>query len=95
MLSLRDSVPGLIRLAGADPRDNFTLAQPAPLNYSAQLHGDALRGARIGVLRRGFTRDFNLTREHFGFSLEQPPNEVLVAFNHSLSTIEQLGATGM
>jgi amidase len=41
-------------LAGADPQDASTRARPAPADYSKSLAADGLRGARIGVARKGF-----------------------------------------
>lgn len=37
-------------VAGPDPQDNFTLAQPLPVpDYTKHLLKNALKGARIGV----------------------------------------------
>ena len=52
--SVRDAALLLGVLAGADPADSATAALPAGLaghDYAAALHPDALRGARLGVIR--------------------------------------------
>src|SRR5213083_388062 len=41
-------------LAGADPRDAATRRAPAPADYTKALDAGALRGARIGVVRKKF-----------------------------------------
>ncbi|KIY45937.1 amidase signature enzyme [Fistulina hepatica ATCC 64428] len=45
-------------IAGKDPRDPYTLAQPAPVGYLSQLDKDALRGARLGVPRAFLLESF-------------------------------------
>ena len=77
--SVADAAIILHAIAGKDRRDNFTLAQPAVVpDYTKALKKDALRGVRLGVPRRLFTRT----------------NSVIVAaFNASLDTIRGLGAT--
>jgi amidase len=44
-------------IAGADPNYPATLDAPAPDDYLGALNTDALRGARIGVVRGCFTKD--------------------------------------
>jgi amidase len=49
---VRDAALLLQALAGPDARDAATAAQPAPVpDYAAALRPDALKGARIGVIR--------------------------------------------
>ena len=53
--SVADAATILSIIAGRDPRDNFTLAQPAEVpDYTLALDADALRGARLGVPRKFF-----------------------------------------
>ena len=66
-------------IAGRDPRDNFTLAQPPVVpDYTKALVTHGLKGARLGVPRKFL-------------SFVDPT--VVAAFNSSLKTIEKLGAT--
>jgi amidase len=53
--SVADAALLLGVLAGPDPRDPVTLGAPPAPDYVAALSTDALRGARIGVARRGHT----------------------------------------
>ena len=77
--SVADAAAILSIIAGRDPRDNFTLAQPARVpDYTLALKHDALKGARLGVPRQLFART----------------NAVMVAaFNASLDTFRAFGAT--
>ncbi|RPD60648.1 amidase signature enzyme [Lentinus tigrinus ALCF2SS1-7] len=77
--SVADAAIILHAIAGKDPRDNFTLAQPAVVpDYTKALKADALRGVRLGVPRKLFTRT---------------NTAIVSAFNASLDTIRGLGAT--
>ncbi|RDX52374.1 amidase signature enzyme [Lentinus brumalis] len=77
--SVADAAIILHAIAGKDPRDNFTLAQPAVVpDYTKALKKDALRGVRLGVPRKLFTRT---------------NSNIVAAFNASLNTIRGLGAT--
>ena len=77
--SVADAAAILSIIAGPDPRDNFTLAQPPVVpDYTEALNADALRGARLGVPRR-FLNGLNPS--------------VVAAFNASLDTMRGLGAT--
>ncbi|RPD60677.1 amidase signature enzyme [Lentinus tigrinus ALCF2SS1-7] len=77
--SVTDAAVILSVIAGPDPRDNFTLAQPPVVpDYTTALKKDALRGARLGVPRRFF---------------DGVNSDVVAAFNTSLDTMRGLGAT--
>lgn len=76
--SVADAATILSVIAGRDPRDNFTLAQPERVpDYTKALNKDALRGARLGIPRLFQGTD---------------PN-ILAAFNDSVEIIKSLGAT--
>ena len=56
--SVSDAAIVLSIIAGPDPNDNFTLAQPTPVpDFTKALHANALKGKRIGVPRRVFLND--------------------------------------
>ncbi|KAI0366541.1 amidase signature enzyme [Pilatotrama ljubarskyi] len=77
--SVADAATVLSVIAGRDPRDNFTLAQPPVVpDYTKALRTDGLKGVRLGVPRKFFTR---------------VNANVAAAFNASLDTIRSLGAT--
>ena len=77
--SVADAAVVLSIIAGRDPLDNFTLAQPATVpNYTQALNASALQGVRLGIPRALFaTRD---------------PN-IIAAFNATLDNFRNLGAT--
>ncbi|KAF9027405.1 amidase signature enzyme [Hymenopellis radicata] len=82
--SLTDAAIVLSIIAGPDPNDNFTLAQPTPVpDYTQALVKTALNGKRIGVPRRVFL-DPKIT------GLDQ---SVFAAFEGALDVMRQLGAT--
>lgn len=82
--SVADSAIVLSIIAGKDPNDNFTLAQPSPVpDYTKALNKNALRGARIGVPRRVFLNDSITGNDPF-------VNQV---FEQAIKTIRSLGAT--
>lgn len=82
--SMTDAAIVLSVIAGKDPNDNFTLAQPPFVpDYTQALRKGALAGKRIGVPRKVFL-DPSLA------GLDQP---VLDAFEDALETIKLLGAT--
>jgi amidase len=82
--SVTDAAIVLSIIAGKDPNDSFTLAQPSPVpDFTKALNENALRGARIGVPRRVFLDD-NIT--------ENDPF-VNVVFEQAIATIRSLGAT--
>ncbi|KAF7320959.1 Amidase domain-containing protein [Mycena chlorophos] len=82
--SLTDGAIVLSIIAGKDPNDNFTLAQPSPVpDFTKALNKDALRGKRIGVPRKVFLND----------SITGNDPSVNVAFEAALVTIKELGAT--
>ncbi|OBZ76636.1 hypothetical protein A0H81_03091 [Grifola frondosa] len=77
--SVADAAVILTAIAGRDPRDNFTLAQPLKVpNYLQALKPDGLKGVRLGVPRKFF---------------ETGNANVLAAFNASIDIIRGLGAT--
>jgi len=49
--TVADAAVLLNAMAGRDPRDAATVVAPAPVDYTAALDADALKGARIGVAR--------------------------------------------
>ena len=82
--SVADSAIVLSIIAGKDPNDNFTLAQPSPVpDYTKALNKNALHGARIGVPRRVFLNDTITGNDPF-------VNQV---FEQAIKTIRSLGAT--
>lgn len=82
--SLTDAAIVLSIIAGKDPNDNFTLAQPAVVpDFTKALNAGALRGARIGVPRRVFLNDSISGNDPF----------VNVVFEEALATLRKLGAT--
>ena len=76
--SVADAAAVMTIIAGRDPLDNFTFAQPEKVpDYMRALRHDALQGVRLGVPR-----------------LFMPDDENIVAvFNASLEVIRGLGAT--
>lgn len=82
--SLTDAAIVLSVIAGKDPNDNFTLAQPAVVpDFTKALDKNALKGKRIGVPRRVFLND----------SITGNDPSINVAFEKALLTIKALGAT--
>ncbi|KAJ8082276.1 hypothetical protein PM082_008125 [Marasmius tenuissimus] len=80
--SVSDAAIVLSVIAGKDPNDNFTLAQPDVVpDYARALDPNALEGKRIGVPRKIFLE------ERF------TELEVIDAFEKALETITELGAT--
>ena len=81
---MADAAAVLSVIAGPDPNDNFTLAQPLPVpDFTKALNKNALKGARIGVPRRVFLNN-SIT------GLDPFVNQV---FETALQTIKELGAT--
>ena len=75
--SVADAALILSVIAGVDPRDNSTLAQPTPVpDYMLALREDALHGVRIGTLRRLLPND----------------TEEISAFNKTIDILRELGA---
>ncbi|KAF8889209.1 amidase signature enzyme [Gymnopilus junonius] len=82
--SVTDAAIVLSIIAGKDPNDNFTLAQPPIVpDFTKALNKNALRGKRIGVPRRAFLNDSISGNDPF----------VNVVFEEALATIRSLGAT--
>ncbi|THH02044.1 hypothetical protein EW026_g768 [Hermanssonia centrifuga] len=82
--SVADAAAVLSVIAGKDPNDNFTLAQPSPVpDFTKALNPNALKGKRIGVPRKVFLNDSISGNDPF----------VNVAFEAALDTIRGLGAT--
>jgi len=82
--SVADAAAVLTVIAGKDPNDNFTLAQPSPVpDFTLALNKNALKGARIGVPRRVFLNDTITGNDPF----------VGTTFDAALTTLRNLGAT--
>ncbi|KIJ35770.1 hypothetical protein M422DRAFT_180252 [Sphaerobolus stellatus SS14] len=82
--SVSDAAAVLNVIAGKDPADNFTLAQPAVLpDYTKALNKNAMKGKRIGVPRRAFLND----------TITGNDPSVNVAFEAALNVMRSLGAT--
>ncbi|KAJ7120181.1 amidase signature enzyme [Mycena epipterygia] len=82
--SLTDAAIVLSIIAGKDPNDNFTLAQPPVVpDFTKALNKNALKGKRIGVPRRVFLND----------SITGNDPSINVAFEKALLTMKALGAT--
>lgn len=76
--SVADAATILTVIAGRDPLDNFTFAQPFFVpDYAKALNANAFKGARIGVARQFASRNA----------------VVQAAFNESVEIIRGLGAT--
>ncbi|KAL9609189.1 MAG: hypothetical protein Q9167_006027 [Letrouitia subvulpina] len=80
--TVRDAAYLLQAIAGKDPDDNYTLAQPfdTPPEYVGSCNYSSLRGKRIGIPRNVIIAD---------------PSEavVLAAFESAIQTIKRAGAT--
>lgn len=75
--SVTDAAIILSVIAGRDPLDNYTFAQPFPVpDYRKALNPHALHGVRLGVPRKFQGTDDN----------------IIAAFNASLDIIKKLGA---
>jgi amidase len=82
--SLRDAAIVLSIIAGKDPNDNYTLAQPDVVpDYTKALRKDSLKGKRIGVPRHVYLNT--------GDSGVEPA--ILVEFEKALDVLRGLGAT--
>lgn len=82
--SLTDAAIVLNIIAGKDPNDNATLAQPDNLpDFTKALVRTALKGKRIGVPRRVFLNDSDTGNDPV----------IGVAFEAALKVIRSLGAT--
>lgn len=82
--SVADAAAVLSVIAGKDPNDNFTLAQPATVpDFTKALNKNALKGKRIGVPRRVFLNDSITGNDPFVGS----------TFEAALDIIRSLGAT--
>ena len=81
--TVKDAAYVLQAIAGKDPLDNYTLAQPfdTPPDYVAACNFSALRGKRIGVPRNVIDPTV------------EPDNTVVNAFNAAVQTIKNAGAT--
>ena len=80
--TVADAAAVLQVIAGADPADPVTAASAGriPASYAAAMTRDALRGARIGILRQAYET-----------STTDP--EVVALFNRALDDMRRLGAT--
>ncbi|EPQ50833.1 amidase signature enzyme [Gloeophyllum trabeum ATCC 11539] len=82
--TVTDAAILLSAIAGPDPRDTYTLAQPEPMpDYTAALRADALKGVRLGV-PRSFAARPNEEAE--------PQAHIVRAFDAALEVIRGLGA---
>lgn len=81
--SVTDAAIVLSVIAGRDPNDNFTLAQPSVVpDFTKALNKNALKGKRIGVPRKVFLND----------SITGNDPSIGVAFEEALLTMKSLGA---
>ena len=80
--TVKDAAYVLQAIAGKDPLDNYTLAQPfaTPPDYVAACNFSSLRGKRIGIPR-------NLIDP-----TQEPDTTVVSAFNAAVQTIRNAGA---
>ena len=80
--TVKDAASLLQVIAGKDPQDNYTLAQPfdSPPDYIAACNDSALQGARIGIPR-------NLIDES-----QLPDSTSIIAFEAGIQTLRQAGA---
>ncbi|KAI6015247.1 amidase signature domain-containing protein [Pisolithus orientalis] len=82
--SVVDAAIVLSIIAGPDPNDNYTLAQPSPVpDYTLALNTSSLIGKRLGVPRTVFLNDTITGNDPY----------VNVIFSQALLTLQQLGAT--
>ncbi|KAF8178405.1 amidase signature domain-containing protein [Mycena galopus ATCC 62051] len=82
--SMTDAAIVLSIIAGPDPNDNFTLAQPPVVpDFTTALNKDAFKGKRIGVPRRLFLNE----------SIVPMDPSLIIAFEGALETMKKLGAT--
>ncbi|KAK0516763.1 hypothetical protein JMJ35_001366 [Cladonia borealis] len=80
--TVKDAAYVLQAIAGKDPNDNYTLAQPfdTPPDYVAACNFSSLRGARIGIPRNVID------------PTQEPDNTVINAFNAAVETLKNAGA---
>ncbi|KAG6858550.1 hypothetical protein C0993_005496 [Termitomyces sp. T159_Od127] len=82
--SISDAAIVLSIIAGPDPNDNFTLAQPQVVpDFTQALQKNALKGKRIGVPRKGFLDG----------TINDRSTDILNAFEEALDVLRGLGAT--
>ncbi|KAG1743677.1 amidase signature enzyme [Suillus paluster] len=82
--SVTDAAIVLSIIAGPDPNDNFTMAQPMPVpDYTMALSNTSLAGKRIGVPRAVFMNDTMTGNDPY----------VNQAFEQALEMLKVLGAT--
>jgi len=82
--SVADAAAVLSVIAGPDPNDNFTLAQPEPVpDFTKALNKNALKGKRIGVPRAVFLNS----------SISGDDPSIMPIFEQALDTLRKLGAT--
>ena len=81
--TVKDAAYVLQTIAGKDPYDNYTLAQPfdTPPDYVSACNFSSLRGKRIGIPRNVID------------PTEEPDNTVIAAFNVAVEIIRKAGAT--
>jgi len=82
--SMTDAAIVLSIIAGPDPNDNFTMAQPTTVpDYTMALSNTSLVGKRIGVPRAVFLNDTMTGNDPYVNQL----------FEQALETLQSLGAT--
>lgn len=89
--TVADAAYLLTAIAGEDPHDNYTSANPnksKPIDYTKALDPNALKGKRIGVVR-------NLQDLFAGTDtiVNASSSYDLVAFNNALKVLQDAGAT--
>ena len=84
--TVRDAATILQTIAGRDPGDNYTSAQPARIpNYIKACNLSSLSGARIGVPRNLINKDPNL--------MNNGQDAVFALFNAAIASLRAAGAT--
>ena len=84
--SVADAAAVLSIIAGPDPDDNYTLAQPLPVpEFTKALSKNALRGARIGIPRNIF-----MDQSVPGNRVDSYVNSI---FEQAIRIVKELGAT--
>ncbi|MCJ1236709.1 hypothetical protein MMC14_004691 [Varicellaria rhodocarpa] len=87
--TVQDAAHLLSVVAGKDPKDEYTIAQPfdTPRDYGNALRYSSLQGARIGVPLNGIRPEL--------YPAQSPEHMeiILRSFNNSITLLEEAGAT--